>query len=157
MEGWVGLGWLVGYNTSLVTAVLPPPGQRCGTVCYHVLSSGYDLQLYNFVHCSLSTANFHLRNGAVLWRLNWLADTSARGLAMSCTIMANYRYHPDDIDDNSRRYAENQLLSASDHVLDLVRQLPVPAAATSVAAGPRRPRESTASNPVVTRWNWTRQ
>lgn len=95
-----------------------------------------------------STANFHLRNGAVLWRLNWLADTSARGMAMSCTIMANYRYHPDDIDDNSRRYAENQVMTASDHVLDLVRQLP----AACTAAGQRRPREPAATaNPVVTR------
>ena len=62
--------------------------------------------------------------------------------------MANYRYHPDDIDDNSRRYAENQVLAASDQVLDLVRQLPT---ATTAAAGPRRPRESTTTNPIVTR------
>jgi len=61
--------------------------------------------------------------------------------------MANYRYHPDDIDDNSRRYAENQLLVASDQVLDLVRQLP---SATS-AVGSRRTREPTTANPVVTR------
>ena len=27
-----------------------------------------------------SVANFHLRNGATLWRLNWLADLSPRGL-----------------------------------------------------------------------------
>jgi len=66
---------------------------------------------------------------------------------MSCTIMANYRYDPDDIDDNSRRYAESQVLTASDQVLDLVRQLPV---ATS-AAGARRPRDPAATNPVVTR------
>jgi len=95
-----------------------------------------------------STANFHLRNGAVLWRLNWLADTTQRGLSMSCTIMANYRYHPDDIDDNSRRYAESQVLTASDQVLDLVRQLP--AAPTSAVPG-RRPREPTSTNTVVTR------
>lgn len=36
-------------------------------------------------------ANFHLKNGAVMWRLNWLADTSARGMAQSCGIMMNYR------------------------------------------------------------------
>ena len=89
------------------------------------------------------TANFHLRNGAVLWRLNWLADTSSRGLAMSCTIMANYRYGADDIDDNSRRYAEEQVLAASDQVLDLVRQLP---------AAVRRPHDPpAAANPPVTR------
>jgi hypothetical protein len=36
-------------------------------------------------------ANFHLRNGATLWRLNWLADPSPRGMANSCGIMVNYR------------------------------------------------------------------
>ena len=38
-----------------------------------------------------SVANFHLRNGATLWRLNWLADPSLRGMANSCGIMVNYR------------------------------------------------------------------
>jgi len=90
----------------------------------------------------------------VLWRLNWLADTSARGLAMSCSIMANYRYSTDDIDDNSRRYAESQVLAASDQVLDLVRQLPAAAAAAATDVGaPRRTREpsAAAANAPVTR------
>ena len=71
---------------------------------------------------------------------------------MSCTIMANYRYNADDIDDNSRRYAENQLLAASDQVLDLVRQLP---AAAAHGVGVRRTREPSTSNPAVTRWTRT--
>jgi len=37
-------------------------------------------------------ANFHLRNGAVMWRINWMADPSPRGVANSCGIMVNYRY-----------------------------------------------------------------
>ena len=72
-------------------------------------------------------ANFHLHNGAVLWRLNWLADTTPRGVAVSCTIMANYRYYLDETDSNRRKYIENQVLTASDQVLDLLRQLPQPA------------------------------
>ena len=36
-------------------------------------------------------ANFHLRNGAAMWRLNWWADLSPRGLTNSCGIMVNYR------------------------------------------------------------------
>ena len=35
-------------------------------------------------------ANFHLRNGAAVARLNWRADPSARGLAGSVGIMVNY-------------------------------------------------------------------
>lgn len=37
-------------------------------------------------------ANFHLKNGAVMWRLNWLADVSTRGLSNSCGMMVNYRW-----------------------------------------------------------------
>jgi hypothetical protein len=50
------------------------------------------VQAYIFV---ILVANFHLRNGAVMWRLNWQADLSARGLGNSCGIMVNYRYKQD--------------------------------------------------------------
>jgi malonyl-CoA decarboxylase len=105
-----------------VVNVLQAPLLRlCARYLYVEKKRGYALN---------PVANFHLRNGAVLWRLNWLADTSPRGVTVSCTIMANYRYYLDDIDSNSRNYAENQVLAASDQVLDLVRQLP---ASTQVA------------------------
>lgn len=99
-----------------VVQVLQTPLLRlCARYLYVEKKRGYALN---------PVANFHLRNGAVLWRLNWLADTSPRGVSVSCTIMANYRYYLEDIDSNSRSYAENQVLAASDQVLDLVRQLP---------------------------------
>ena len=34
--------------------------------------------------------SFHLRNGATLHRLNWLADLSKQGVSNSFGIMANY-------------------------------------------------------------------
>ncbi|KAE9551298.1 hypothetical protein FO519_005478 [Halicephalobus sp. NKZ332] len=37
-------------------------------------------------------ANFHLRNGAEIYRLNFGADTSTRGINQSLGLMANYRY-----------------------------------------------------------------
>lgn len=37
-------------------------------------------------------ANFHLRNGAELFRLNWNGDSSYRGVDNSLGIMVNYRY-----------------------------------------------------------------
>ncbi|CAF4393627.1 unnamed protein product, partial [Rotaria magnacalcarata] len=50
-------------------------------------------------------ANFHLRNGAVVWRLNWLADRSERGWKQSLSMMVNYRYYSfDRIDRNSIDY-----------------------------------------------------
>lgn len=66
-----------------------------------------------------SVANFHLRNGAVMWRLNWLADTSARGLTNSCGLMINYRYFLDDTESNSRNYIEKHLIQASKQIQEL--------------------------------------
>ena len=49
-------------------------------------------------------ANFHLRNGAVLWRLNWKADVSRKGALSSLGMMVNYRYNLSEVDDNTRQY-----------------------------------------------------
>ncbi|OQR73584.1 malonyl-CoA decarboxylase [Tropilaelaps mercedesae] len=65
-------------------------------------------------------ANFHLKNGAVLWRINWLSDTSQRGLANSCSLMVNYRYFLDQIDQNSKQYCTQGIISASEQVHDLL-------------------------------------
>ena len=49
-------------------------------------------------------ANFHLKNGAILWRICWLADESIRGLDSSLAMMVNYYYNPSTIDSNSGDY-----------------------------------------------------
>ncbi|KAL1117843.1 hypothetical protein AAG570_004158 [Ranatra chinensis] len=67
-----------------------------------------------------SVANFHLRNGAVMWRLNWLADTSPHGLSNSCGMMVNYRYFLEDTETNSRNYLENKEINASEQIKKLV-------------------------------------
>jgi malonyl-CoA decarboxylase len=71
-------------------------------------------------------ANFHLRNGARLERINWLADTSARGMRESAGMMANYLYRLDQIDDNQIAYALDGRIAANPHV-------------TALLAPPRRP------------------
>lgn len=68
-------------------------------------------------------ANFHLRNGAVLWRINWQADTSSRGVAASLGVMANYRYYPEQMAVNSKNYIERRIVAVSDQVLELVQQV----------------------------------
>ena len=45
-------------------------------------------------------ARFHLGNGARLERINWMGDTSARGLAQSSGIMVNYLYDLRSIEAN---------------------------------------------------------
>src|SRR5690606_24078994 len=43
-------------------------------------------------------ARFHLDNGARIERLNWLADTSDKGMQQSAGIVVNYLYDPSEIE-----------------------------------------------------------
>ena len=69
-----------------------------------------------------SVANFHLRNGASIWRINWLADLSPRGLTNSCGLMVNYRYFIENLEQNSTSYQESFNISAGDQVTQLASQ-----------------------------------
>ncbi|MDX2073465.1 MAG: malonyl-CoA decarboxylase family protein [Alphaproteobacteria bacterium] len=65
-------------------------------------------------------ANFHLFNGARLERLNWLGDSSAKGMKQSAGIMANYYYKLDEIDENHEAFAESGKIAASRAVKGLL-------------------------------------
>ncbi|XP_066919103.1 malonyl-CoA decarboxylase, mitochondrial-like isoform X2 [Clytia hemisphaerica] len=65
-------------------------------------------------------ANFHLRNGASLWRINWLANTEPRGLKSSHTLMVNYRYDLSQIETNNLKYVMGGEITASESVLEIV-------------------------------------
>ena len=65
-------------------------------------------------------ANFHLFNGARLERLNWMGDSSPKGLKQSAGIMANYHYKLDDIDENHEAFAEGGKIVASRSVRGLL-------------------------------------
>jgi malonyl-CoA decarboxylase len=67
-------------------------------------------------------AHFHLSNGARLERLNWLADTSVKGMRESGGIMANYLYRLDQIDDNAAAYASDGRVTAGQAVSALIAQ-----------------------------------
>uniref|UniRef100_A0A1A8QU51 Malonyl-CoA decarboxylase, mitochondrial n=2 Tax=Nothobranchius rachovii TaxID=451742 RepID=A0A1A8QU51_9TELE len=67
-------------------------------------------------------ANFHLQNGATMWRLNWRADTSPRGVANSCGMMVNYRYFLNETSKNSALYLQSKVITASEQVLGFVSQ-----------------------------------
>ena len=69
-----------------------------------------------------SVANFHLRNGASLWRLNWKGDVSVRGLNNSCGMMVNYRYFLDNLEKNSSDYQEKHIVNASEQILQLTHR-----------------------------------
>ncbi|HEX9462044.1 MAG TPA: malonyl-CoA decarboxylase [Alphaproteobacteria bacterium] len=59
-------------------------------------------------------ANFHLSNGARVERLNWLADTSKKGLQQSAGLMVNYEYRLDDVEANHEAYeGEGRIVTSS--------------------------------------------
>jgi malonyl-CoA decarboxylase len=65
-------------------------------------------------------AHFHLTNGARLERINWLGDTSAKGMKQSAGIMVNYYYDLNDIDDNHEDYVTEGTIVSSRSVRSLL-------------------------------------
>ncbi|MBR9970769.1 malonyl-CoA decarboxylase [Magnetospirillum sulfuroxidans] len=66
-------------------------------------------------------AHFHLSNGARIERINWRADTSAKGLSQSCAMMVNYLYKLDDIEANHETYAGKGKVVISSAVKTLLK------------------------------------
>lgn len=58
-------------------------------------------------------ANFHLGNGARIERLNWLADTSTKGMEQSAGIMVNYYYKLSDIEKYHEFYISESRINIS--------------------------------------------
>ncbi|GFR85467.1 malonyl-CoA decarboxylase, mitochondrial [Elysia marginata] len=102
-------GWFT--NVEQTRAMIGPLMRLCAHYLYIQKRRGYALN---------PVANFHLSNGAVLWRINFLADTSHRGLTQSCTLMVNYRYFLDSTEANSRNYLERHHIVASPSVLSIL-------------------------------------
>lgn len=104
-------GWI---QDEKLTAMLETPLMRlCARYLYLEKRRGYALD---------GVANFHLKNGASMWRLNWKADLSPRGLGNSCGIMVNFRYFLEATEENSTQYLDTQSIQASEQVLQLARQ-----------------------------------
>ncbi len=66
-------------------------------------------------------ANFHLNNGARLERLNWLADTSSKGMRESAGIMVNYLYKLDEIEANHESYRRTAAAATSGTVASMAK------------------------------------
>ncbi|SKA23991.1 malonyl-CoA decarboxylase [Enhydrobacter aerosaccus] len=57
-------------------------------------------------------AHFHLGNGAIVERINWLADTSTNGLKQSYGLMVNYRYKLGEVEANHSAYANGRVVAS---------------------------------------------
>ena len=58
-------------------------------------------------------ANFHIRNGASLYRINYAADLSSMGRKQSFGLMANYMYELERIEDRHVAYVMNGEIETS--------------------------------------------
>ncbi|MEH0831237.1 malonyl-CoA decarboxylase [Anaplasma bovis] len=68
-------------------------------------------------------AHFHLSNGASIKRLNWMADSSEKGISSSMGIMVNYSYELSKIDDNHESYVVHGKVMASKEVASFFSNL----------------------------------
>src|SRR5215472_15396107 len=66
-------------------------------------------------------AHFHLSNGARVEPLNWLGDTSPKGLQQSAGIMVNYLYLLSEIEANHEAYRGEGRVAASGAIRGLLR------------------------------------
>ena len=57
-------------------------------------------------------AQFHLFNGARLERINWLGDTSVKGMKQAAGLMVNYHYRLSKIDDNHEAFCEGEIVAS---------------------------------------------
>jgi len=61
-------------------------------------------------------AKFHVRNGAEMFRLNYMADTTNKGMRNSYGLMINYRYPLDEIEENHAWYEMTGKIKVMDGV-----------------------------------------
>lgn len=74
-------------------------------------------------------ARFHLGNGARLERVNWLGNTSPRGMKEAFGFMVNYLYDPDAIEANHEAFVHSGKVARStqvDGLLSVPPQQPEP-------------------------------
>lgn len=100
-------------SEKLASALQAPLMRLCAWYLYGEKHRGYALN---------PVANFHLQNGAVMWRINWMADLSFKGITDSCGMMVNYRYYLEETATNSTTYLGSKNIKASEQVLNLVAQ-----------------------------------
>jgi len=58
-------------------------------------------------------ARFHIGNGAILERINFLSDTSEKGLEQSLGFMVNYLYNLEEVEINHEKYVVDKKINTS--------------------------------------------
>ncbi len=65
---------------------------------------------------------FHLSNGARIERLNWLGDTSDKGMAQSCGMLVNYGYLLREVEANHEAYVNSHAVVSSNGFRKLLNE-----------------------------------
>jgi malonyl-CoA decarboxylase len=92
-------------------------------------------------------ARFHLGNGAVLERLNWMGDTSESGMQRAAGMMVNYVYWLDELERNHERYFRDHDVVASPAIERLAKESPL-GAEKPAKAGAEKPANAGAEKPA---------
>ncbi|XP_028411972.1 malonyl-CoA decarboxylase, mitochondrial-like isoform X2 [Dendronephthya gigantea] len=101
--------WL--RNEQLCDVLQKPLLELCASYLCNEKKKGFALD---------PVANFHLRNGAILWRLNWKADVSRKGALRSLGMMVNYKYSLNEVHDNNRQYVLRGEVATSKYITDIL-------------------------------------
>jgi len=96
------------------------PGEELRTPL-EALAACYLARQWEEGHVLDPVARFHLGNGARLERINWLADTSPKGLRQSLGMMVNYVYGLEDVERNHESYVNRHVVVCSSAVERLLR------------------------------------
>ncbi|KAF2303682.1 hypothetical protein GH714_021202 [Hevea brasiliensis] len=94
-------------SAELLSALKPPLVRLCARYLLEEKKRGKALD---------SVANFHLQNGAMIERINWMADQSDKGLRQSGGIMVNYVYRVEKIDEYAQSYFSTGHIHASNDI-----------------------------------------
>ncbi|WP_027948995.1 malonyl-CoA decarboxylase [Haliea salexigens] len=65
-------------------------------------------------------ARFHLGNGASVARLNWLGDTSAKGLQQSAGLLVNYAYDLEEVEEHHEAFLNRGEIACASAVKKLL-------------------------------------
>jgi malonyl-CoA decarboxylase len=73
-------------------------------------------------HALDPVTHFHLSNGAQIEHLNWMGDTSAKGVKEAAGLMVNYVYSLPNIESNSQSYTERGEITLSSQINSFLKQ-----------------------------------
>jgi malonyl-CoA decarboxylase len=120
-------GWLEKNAERELLGKIEDPAWHLGDVTEELQRQLMRLCAYYLLHAKADAepldpvARFHLGNGAVLERLDWMADSSEQGMARSAGLMVNYVYWLAEVEKNHERYVHEHAIVASPAIEKLAR------------------------------------